>query len=213
MASRTDTKTRILDAAEKLFAERGFSETSLRLITSKAEVNLASVNYHFGSKKELIRAVLARYLDVFMPSASIEINRLHNAPENASLNEIFSALINPLLELNKVRNGGTIIFLQLLGRGYIESQGHLRWFITTHYGEHLATFVQAVSASVPHIPAAEMFWRLHFTLGTIVFTMASADALNEIAAADYGEHNNIEAIIRKVIPYMAAGVAVPVLTN
>jgi len=62
MASRSDTKTRILDAAEKLFAERGFSETSLRLITSKAEVNLASVNYHFGSKKELIRAVLARYL-------------------------------------------------------------------------------------------------------------------------------------------------------
>lgn len=51
MASRSDTKTRILDAAEKLFAERGFSETSLRLITSKAEVNLASVNYHFGSKK------------------------------------------------------------------------------------------------------------------------------------------------------------------
>lgn len=54
MANRSDTKTRILDAAEKLFAERGFSETSLRLITSKAEVNLASVNYHFGSKKELI---------------------------------------------------------------------------------------------------------------------------------------------------------------
>ena len=213
MASRTDTKTRILDAAEKLFAERGFSETSLRLITSKAEVNLASVNYHFGSKKELIRAVLARYLDVFMPSAAIEINRLHHAPEHASLNEIFSALIKPLLELNKVRNGGTIIFLQLLGRGYIESQGHLRWFITTHYGEHLATFVKAVGASAPHIPPAEMFWRLHFTLGTIVFTMASADALNEIAAADYGEHNNTEAIIRKVIPYMAAGVAVPVLTN
>ena len=83
MASRTDTKTRILDAAEKLFAERGFSETSLRLITSKAEVNLASVNYHFGSKKELIRAVLARYLDVFMPSAAIEIKRIHHAPENA----------------------------------------------------------------------------------------------------------------------------------
>ena len=166
-----------------------------------------------GSKKELIRAVLARYLDVFMPSASIEINRLHLAPEHASLNEIFSALIKPLLELNKVRNGGTIIFLQLLGRGYIESQGHLRWFITTHYGEHLATFVKAVAASAPHIPQAEMFWRLHFTLGTIVFTMASADALNEIAAADYGEHNNTEAIIRKVIPYMAAGVAVPVLTN
>jgi AcrR family transcriptional regulator len=210
MASRTDTKTRILDSAEKLFAERGFSETSLRLITSKAEVNLASVNYHFGSKKELIRAVLARYLDVFMPSAANEISRLEKAADQADLNEIFSSLIKPLLELNKVRSGGTTIFLQLLGRGYIESQGHLRWFITTHYGQHLATFVQAVKTSAPHIPPAEMFWRLHFTLGTIVFTMASANALNDIASAEYGEHNNIEAIIRKVIPYMAAGVAVAV---
>ena len=96
MASRSDTKTRILDAAEKLFAERGFSETSLRLITSKAEVNLASVNYHFGSKKELIRAVLARYLDVFMPAASTAIKRLHTASSQASLEDILSALVDPL---------------------------------------------------------------------------------------------------------------------
>lgn len=210
MASRSDTKTRILDAAEKLFAERGFSETSLRLITSKAEVNLASVNYHFGSKKELIRAVLARYLDVFMPAASTEIKRLDAIPAQATLEEILSSLVAPLLELNQLRTEGTTIFLQLLGRGYIESQGHLRWFITTHYGQHLDTFVSTVSASAPHIPPAEMFWRLHFTLGTIVFTMASADALNDIAKAEFGEHNDIEAVIRKVIPYMAAGVSAPV---
>ncbi len=213
MVNRSDTKTRILDAAEKLFAERGFSETSLRLITSKAEVNLASVNYHFGSKKELIRAVLARYLDVFMPAASSAINTLHMAPKQASLEEIFSSLVEPLLELNKLRMDGTTIFLQLLGRGYIESQGHLRWFITTHYGQHLDIFVKAVSASVPHVPPAEMFWRLHFTLGTIVFTMGSADALNDIAAVDFGEHNDIEAVLRKVIPYMAAGVSVPVVAK
>ncbi|QFU22670.1 TetR family transcriptional regulator [Shewanella eurypsychrophilus] len=210
MANRSDTKTRILDAAEKLFAERGFSETSLRLITSKAEVNLASVNYHFGSKKELIRAVLARYLDVFMPAASSEIAKLQGAEQNASLNEIFSTLVKPLLDLNLLRSEGTRTFLQLLGRGYIESQGHLRWFITTHYGEHLKQFVKAVADSAPHIPPAEMFWRLHFTLGTVVFTMASADALTEIAAADFDEHNDIEAVIRKVIPYLSAGVAVPV---
>lgn len=210
MANRSDTKTRILDAAEKLFAERGFSETSLRLITSKAEVNLASVNYHFGSKKELIRAVLARYLDVFMPAAADAIVAVRNADANASLDDIFSTLVNPLLELNKLRAEGTTTFLQLLGRGYIESQGHLRWFITTHYGKYLSLFVKAVGESTPHIPPAEMFWRLHFTLGTVVFTMASADALTEIAEADFGEHNDIEAVIRKVIPYLSAGVSVPV---
>ncbi len=212
MASRIDTKTRILDAAEKLFAERGFSETSLRLITGKAEVNLASVNYHFGSKRELIRAVLARYLDRFMPEASNEIQRL-KLQHDPSLNDIFSSLVKPLLKLNQFKSDGTTTFLQLLGRGYIESQGHLRWFITTHYGEHLNQFVRAVEESTPHIPPAEMFWRLHFTLGTVVFTMASADALNEIAEVDFNEHNDIEAVIRKVIPYLAAGVAVPVNTQ
>ncbi|WP_417762623.1 TetR/AcrR family transcriptional regulator [Shewanella sp.] len=208
MSGRIDTKTKILDAAEKLFAERGFSETSLRLITSKAEVNLASVNYHFGSKKELIRAVLARYLDQFMPAASDEIATLRQQKPNASLTEIFSALVGPLLALDRIRNGGTRTFLQLLGRGYIESQGHLRWFITSHYGEHLHQFVTAVQQSVPNIPKADIFWRLHFTLGTVVFTMGSADALMDIAAADFGERNNIETVIRKVIPYIASGVAV-----
>jgi len=59
--AQSDTVTRILDAAEELFAEKGFSETSLRTITAKADVNLAAVNYHFGSKKALIQAVFARF--------------------------------------------------------------------------------------------------------------------------------------------------------
>lgn len=147
-----------------------------------------------------------------MPEASDAVVQLKQASE-PSLNEIFSSLVKPLLELNKFKADGTRTFLQLLGRGYIESQGHLRWFITTHYGEHLSEFVKAVAESAPHIPPAEMFWRLHFTLGTVVFTMASADALTEIAEADFNEHNDIEAVIRKVIPYLAAGVAVPVTTQ
>ncbi len=59
----SDTKTRILDSAESLFAEHGFEGTSLRQITSAAGVNLASVNYHFRSKDELIRAIFARRVE------------------------------------------------------------------------------------------------------------------------------------------------------
>src|SRR5437762_13635541 len=58
-----DTKTRILDAGEHLFMEHGFEATSLRQLTSAAGVNLAAVNYHFGSKEELFQAVLTRRLD------------------------------------------------------------------------------------------------------------------------------------------------------
>ncbi len=66
--AQSETVERILDAAEQLFAEKGFAETSLRLITSKAGVNLAAVNYHFGSKKALIQAVFSRFLGPFCVS-------------------------------------------------------------------------------------------------------------------------------------------------
>ena len=83
MAPRSTTKDKILDVAEGLFAEHGFNDTSLRTITGKANVNLASVNYHFGDKKTLVRAVLNRYLEAFMPA-------LQDALVNLNLNETYS---------------------------------------------------------------------------------------------------------------------------
>ena len=75
-SANKDTATRILDAAERLFVEHGFEATSLRTITQQAEVNLAAVNYHFGSKKELIQAVLDRYLSLFMPDLDARLRVL-----------------------------------------------------------------------------------------------------------------------------------------
>ncbi|WP_028118106.1 TetR/AcrR family transcriptional regulator [Ferrimonas senticii] len=208
MSNRLTTKERILNAAERLFAERGFSETSLRLITSKAEVNLASVNYHFGSKKELIQAVLARYLDHSMPQMLQALNQL-DSRANLRLDEVFEAMVAPLMTANNVRHNGTVIFLQLLGRGYIESQGHLRWFVTTKHGEVLQQMARLIDRAAPHVTPVEVFWRLHFSLGALVFTMSSFDALADIAAADFEQHNNVESVLRRVIPYLASGVSAP----
>jgi len=204
---KVDTKTKILNAAEQLFAERGFADTSLRLITSQAEVNLASVNYHFGSKKELIQAVLARYLEVFVPGLQTALNALNKSDERIEQRNVFGCLVSPLLALNAFKHRGTTTFLQLLGRGYVENQGHLRWFITTHYGEIMTSFNQAVQNANPHLSKEEIFWRLHFTLGTVVFTMASSKALIDIAKADFNDDVDIEGLIRKVIPFISAGVS------
>lgn len=204
---KVDTKTKILNAAEQLFADRGFADTSLRLITSQAEVNLASVNYHFGSKKELIQAVLARYLEVFVPGLTDALNELNERDERAEQRNVFECLVSPLLALNAFKHRGTTTFLQLLGRGYVENQGHLRWFITTHYGQMLELFNQAVQSANPHLSKEEIFWRLHFTLGTVVFTMASSKALIDIAKADFNDDVDIEGLIRKVIPFISAGVS------
>ncbi|MBL1418791.1 MAG: TetR/AcrR family transcriptional regulator [Moritella sp.] len=205
MVSKLDTKTRILDAAESLFAEHGFSDTSLRLITTRASVNLASVNYHFGSKKELIQAVIARHLELFMPLLNEKLTALCAQAEQPSLLDVFNSFVDPLLALEKQSKNGTVIFMQLLGRSYTDEQGHLRWYTTTHYGEVLANITKALLKANPTLSSQELFWRLHFTLGTAVFTMSSSGALMDIAKADFNQDIDVEGLIRKVIPYLASG--------
>ncbi|REL29994.1 TetR/AcrR family transcriptional regulator [Thalassotalea euphylliae] len=203
------TKNKILDAAEELFAIKGFNGTSLREITSQAEVNLAAVNYHFGSKKELIKAVISRYMNELAPKLEKALVDVYDQ-EAPTLHQVFSAFVQPLLSLNELRENGTSIFLQLLGRGYTDSQGFLRWFLTTQYPNVIERFVQAVQRAYPDLTAEQMFWRLHFTMGTIVFTMSSSDALLDIAKNDFSKNLGVEDLIQQVIPYVASGVAAPV---
>jgi len=205
------TKNKIVNAAEVLFSNKGFNGTSLREITSQAEVNLAAVNYHFGSKKELIKAVMSRYMNELAPRLESAFGVLCNEQDKPSLIEVFSAFIDPLLHLNNFKNNGTSIFLQLLGRGYTDSQGFLRWFLTTQYPDVFANFTQAVHKAYPELSAEEMFWRLHFTMGTIVFTMSSSEALIDIAQNDFNRQVDIAGVIKQVIPYVAAGVAAPII--
>lgn len=207
------TKRKILDAAESLFAVKGFTGTSLREITGLAEVNLAAVNYHFGSKKELIKAVMSRYFDVLTPMLDKQLIELIESDDPLSLNQVFLAFVDPLLSLSSIHVKGTSNFLQLLGRGYTDSQGFLRWFITSRYPSVIENFVSAVHKAYPELSKEDMFWRLHFTMGTIVFTMSSSDALIDIAKSDFSNDVDIEGVIRQVIPYVAAGVAAPIGVN
>jgi len=207
------TKDKILDAAELFFADKGFNGTSLREITSKAEVNLAAVNYHFGSKKELIKAVMSRYMNELAPKLELSLHKLCNSSDNISLEEVFTAFVEPLIWLNSFKENGTSIFLQLLGRGYTDSQGFLRWFLTTQYPNVISHFVSAVKKAYPELSAEEIFWRLHFTMGTVVFTMSSSDALIDIAASDFDKQIDISGVIHQVIPYVAAGVGAPIYTK
>ncbi len=206
MALRSSTKEKILDVAEGLFAEYGFNDTSLRTITSKAGVNLASVNYHFGDKKTLVRAVLNRYLEAFMPEMKQSLERL-NERDDYDMAEVFEALRSPLRSLSELRPNGTSRFMLLIGRGYTDVQGHLRWFITNRYNDVLTLFTDSVLKANPNLTRETLFWRLHFTLGTCVFTMASSQALAEIAENDFGSKVDPKSVVDQLIPYLAAGVA------
>ena len=201
---RMNTKDKILNAAEVLFAEHGFSETSLRIITSVADVNLAAVNYHFGSKKILIQAVIDRYFLTFTEHLENEFNLLQTNDKQLTTKSLLESLVIPMLRLNEVRPDGAATFMRLLGRAYTESQGHLKTFLTEKYGYLLTQFTALVHLANPELDNREIFWRLHFMLGTLVFALAGHQALSEIAEADLNEKVDSEGILLRLIPFLTA---------
>lgn len=208
--AQTDTVTRILNTAEVLFAERGFAETSLRNITSKAKVNLAAVNYHFGSKKALIQAVFARYLDPFTERFHATLDELeaHYKGQPIPLEVLLESMARTVLEVPAERNS-LKVFMRLLGLAYTQAQGHLRGYIQQQYGSVFTRFAELVRKATPELPDSERFWRLHFMLGTVIFTLSGLDALRDIAEQDYGEHVSVRELIRRLRPVVVAGMNAP----
>ena len=206
MTSYDTTQTKILDAAEFLFAERGFAETSLRTITGRAKVNLASVNYHFGSKKSLIQAVFDRFLQDFTQQLSLRLQELEERPATELQAEaLLAALIEPLLSLNTKRPNAVSIFMRLLGRAYAETQGHLRRYVTERYGHVLVRFTLLFQKGYPELTNDQIFWRLHYMLGSLIFTLAGSDALRQISEADFNRSIEVKDVIQEMVPFLAAG--------
>ena len=194
------------DAAEQLFAEKGFAETSLRLITSKAGVNLAAVNYHFGSKKALIQAVFSRFLGPFCLSLDRELERRQAKPDvKPTLEELLEILVEQALVVQPRSGNDLSIFMRLLGLAFSQSQGHLRRYLEDMYGKVFRRYMLLVNEAAPRIPPIELFWRVHFMLGAAAFSMSGIKALRAIAETDFGVNTSIEQVMRLMVPFLAAG--------
>jgi AcrR family transcriptional regulator len=205
------TKARILDAAERLFMEHGFEATSLRVITTAAGANLAAVNYHFGSKEELFQAVLTRRLDPMNQERVELLNRMEAevAPEPLPCDKILFALFSPALHLARDPARGGDNFLRLLGRAYADPAPFIRRFLGEQYVVMISRFKTAFGRALPNLPRKELSWRLHFIMGALSYTLAGTDALKLIAELNPGESANDEILLRRLAPFLLAGLQAP----
>jgi len=160
------TKHLVFNAAERLFALNGFQNVSVRDITAEAGVNLASVNYHFGSKDALLFEIFRR--------RTAELNRerarmLHEASDRHSgkppVREILAALIAPPLRWLDPAHEHRIS-LQFLIRARSEGTAAIREVLGTDVS-HLRRFSDALLIACPDLAPEEVYWRLHFVLGMI----------------------------------------------
>jgi len=206
----TETVDRILDAAEILFAEKGFSETSLRMITSQAKVNLAAVNYHFGSKNALIQAVFSRFLTPLndLMVEGLKANKWgEDGGETPSIEDVLSLYTKSLLKIPTRNENGVSIFMRLLGLAYTQSQGHLRKYLEDTYSKTFWPFLSLVKQITPELSTTERFWRTQFVIGSMAFTMSSIQPLTDILENKAGSEANPEQVIDFLVPFLAAGLS------
>ena len=205
------TKERILDTAEALFMEHGFEATGLRSITAAAGVNLAAVNYHFGTKEELFEAVLTRRLDPMNQERIALLDGLESkaAPDALSCDRILMALFVPALRLARDPARGGKNFLRLLGRAYADPAPFIRHFLAEQYAVTIARFKAAFGRALPHLPRKELSWRLHFIMGALSYTLSGTDAHKIISELSPHEANSDEILLRRLAPFLLAGLNAP----
>jgi AcrR family transcriptional regulator len=207
----TDTRQRILCAAEELFMRHGYAATSLRAITAKAGVNLAAVNYHFRSKDALICEIFERRLGPLNVARIAYLDELEAISRGRPLavEQIMEAIIAPVLHMSKEPLARGAIFLRLLGRAFSEPLATLRDILPAHHGQVVIRFRQALRRSLPEMPDQELTWRMHFMFGALSYTLAGNDALNLDSTCSLADGEDAEAIMGRLIPFLAAGLQAP----
>ena len=207
-----ETRTRILDAAEELFMLHGFEGASMRLLTSKAEVNLAAVNYHFGSKDALIEAVFRRRLDPMNAARIAALERLEAEAGGRPLAPelVIRAFVGESLRMIEDARGGGRNFIRLLGRTYTDPSKEIRALIGQMYAPAMERYKAALEHALPQMPREELVWRMHFMFGTLAYTLAATDTVQLIAGVKPEDRYDARLLEERLSAFLASGLAAPI---
>ena len=196
------TRTAILAAAERLYADRGFGDVTLRDIVAEANVNLAAVNYHFGSKDELIAEL---FVSRSIATNRERLNELKMAEDKgggcATIDEILRALVGPTLRacLGPDQEGSTAARFMI--RASIELVAPIRR-IKNREIDHLRKFAAAMRRTLPDRDEAELYWGLHFALAMAHHTIREKERLAKLSEGKC-DLDDVQAIIDRVVSVAA----------
>ena len=199
MIARMDTKTKILDTAEKLFGNMGFESVSLREITSGAGVNLAAVNYHFHSKDALIDSVIARRIE---PVNARRMSMLDEAGPHPTVEVILDAFLRPVFEIQ------IHPLIPLMGRVLSNPDMFVDRLFNVHLAPVAQRFSAAFAAALPGVPMVDIAWRMHFTVGVMTHTLLWGHVFPRITSG-LCTIDDREALLRRTVQFLAAGFKTP----
>jgi len=206
-AVKPATKQRILDSAERLFAEYGFAGTSLRSIIADAQVNLAAIHYHYRSKEALFDAVILRRLEP-INRERLELLDACERSGQPALEQILEAFLSPAFRIGFDPNGQ--MFVRLVARIFTEEMSVFSHVIKRHFSVVLERFTRALQAAVPELELSEVLWRMLFMAGAMGHALRSCGQNLEALHGGLCDTSDFEGALRRLVSFSAAGFRAPV---
>lgn len=199
-----ETRERVLDIAEGLFAERGIDAVSIRDITGAADVNLAAINYHFGTKEKLIEAVVERR---FVTVSDERLRALDAVEKTAGdkplrLEAVLEAIFRPEIDLAMNRSGGGARFAKLLARCFVEPHPAAEKVIHRDIERLAGRFDVALRRAMPKLSSEEVFWRMHLLMGALHHSLLLLDRKLPLGLSFRAD---AETYLERFVAFAAAG--------
>ena len=199
-------KERILDAAEQLFAQRGFYGVPLRDITRAAGVDVALVGYHFGGKRELFAAVFERRAEVLNRERLelLEAVRRAALPGAAGLEAIINAFTLPLVERSARGGPGWKSYFALIA--YVNNSPEFGpLMMTRHFDPLVERFIAVTREALPDCPPREIYWGYQFLTGALTLTFAETGRIEQLSGG-LCRASDLDSVHERLAPYVAAGI-------
>ncbi|WP_295501243.1 TetR/AcrR family transcriptional regulator [uncultured Ralstonia sp.] len=197
-----------------MFIEFGYEAMSLRQITARAKVNLAAVNYHFGSKEALMQSVLGRRLDPLNTRRLALLTACEARwPQGMTCDHVLGALFVPALQMARNPDTGGPAFLRLMGRVYSDTSPFVQGYLLGHYAPVFDRFFEAFSRALPSLPRSELGWRLHFALKALAGVLAGDDLNNLLPLFTQGKPMNDASLLARLTALVVATLNAPLPAN
>ena len=205
-APAADTPEKLIAAAERLFADHGYTNVSVRAIAAAAGVNWSLVGYYFRGKDGLLSEVYRRHCSSLNAERLKLLGRARS--EGLELERIIEAFVRPALAEIQTEDGETS-FSRLRAILAAEDSTLLNQLVADNFDLSSRTFVAALRQCLPHVPPDEILWRFHFMLGTIYYSVASPQRIKAFSKGRC-DPGNLEDTLQHLVPFLAAAFRAPV---
>jgi AcrR family transcriptional regulator len=198
----TDTKEQIISVAERLFADRGFAGTTLRNVIIDADVNLAAVHYHFGSKEELFRAVVKRFARPIVEQELALLKQLQARDRVPSVEAILTAVLKPCLEFLAQDKDLLLVHAQFMGRCWTEPEP-LKSIVAGEFAASMEAFVDVLQRALPEQSRSQISWKFDLVIASLI--RVQSEAGQPLALLQSTDPEAIQETIEQLVKFLSQG--------